>query len=369
MIWIWAGFILFVLLMLALDLGVFHRNAHVVSIREALGWSAVWIGLGLAFSVFVYYGYEYHWMGLGLAADAVDGQVNDGASATVKYLTGYVIEKSLSVDNVFVIAMIFAFMAVPRIYQHRVLFWGILGALVMRGVMIGVGAELIARYHWILYVFGVFLLVTAVKMLVIREHSDPAQNIVVRGIKRWLPVTDQFHGEHFLVRAGSARARKAAEPGVAALPDAAAESAVPGTLMLTPLALALILVETTDLIFAVDSIPAIFAITADPFLVFTSNVFAILGLRSLYFALADMIDRFRFLKVSLAMVLAIVGLKMLLAEPLKAVLGPGFNLYLLLVVAIVLAFGVIASFWTGPAIEPEDALEKPHGQMKEPPAA
>jgi tellurite resistance protein TerC len=369
MIWIWAGFILFVLLMLALDLGVFHRNAHVVSIREALGWSALWIGLGLAFSVFVYYGYEHQWMGLGLAVDAVDGQLNDGASATVKYLTGYVIEKSLSVDNVFVIAMIFAFMAVPRLYQHRVLFWGILGALVMRGVMIAVGAELIARYHWILYVFGAFLLVTAVKMLIIREHSDPAQNIVVRWTKRWLPVTDQFHGEHFVVRAGSARSRKAAAPGLAALPDTAVDRAVPGTLMLTPLALSLIVVETTDLIFAVDSIPAIFAITADPFLVFTSNVFAILGLRSLYFALADMIDKFRFLKVSLAMVLAIVGLKMLLAEPLKAALGPGFNLYLLVVVLVVLGFGVIASLWTGPAIEPEEALERPHGQTKEPPAA
>ena len=221
MIWIWAGFILFVLLMLALDLGVFHRDAHVVSIREALGWSAVWVSLGLAFGVFVYFGYEHHWMGLGLAVDAVDGQVNDGATATVKYLTGYVIEKSLSVDNVFVIAMIFAFMAVPRIYQHRVLFWGILGALVMRGVMIAVGAELIARYHWILYVFGAFLLVTAVKMLVIREHSDPAQSIAVRWAKRWLPVTDQFHGKHFLVRAGSAQSREAATPGDAPLPDAA----------------------------------------------------------------------------------------------------------------------------------------------------
>jgi tellurite resistance protein TerC len=369
MIWIWAGFILFVLVMLALDLGVFHRNAHVVSIREALGWSAVWVSLGLAFGVFVYFGYEHHWMGLGLAVDAVDGQVNDGASATIKYLTGYVIEKSLSVDNVFVIAMIFAFMAVPRIYQHRVLFWGILGALVMRGVMIAVGTELIARYHWIFYVFGAFLLVTAVKMLVIREHSDPAQTIVVRWTKRWLPVTDQFHGEHFVVRAGSARSRKAAAPGLAPLADAAVERAVPGTLMLTPLALALILVETTDLIFAVDSIPAIFAITADPFLVFTSNVFAILGLRSLYFALADIIDRFRFLKVSLAMVLAIVGLKMLLAEPLKAALGPGFNIYLLVVVLVVLGFGVMASLWTGPAIEPEKLQEKPQRRGKQPPAA
>jgi tellurite resistance protein TerC len=366
---IWAGFILLVLLMLALDLGVFRRDAHVVSFREALGWSAVWISLGLAFGVFVYFGYEHHWVGLGLAVDAVDGQVNDGASATVKYLTGYIIEKSLSVDNVFVIAMIFAFMAVPRIYQHRVLFWGILGALVMRGVMIAVGAELIARYHWILYVFGVFLLVTAVKMLVIREHSDPAQSIAVRWAKRWLPITDRFHGEHFIVRAGTARSRKAATPGVAPLRDVAVDTAVPGTLMLTPLALALILVETTDLIFAVDSIPAIFAITADPFLVFTSNVFAILGLRSLYFALADMIDKFRFLKVSLAMVLAIVGLKMLLAEPLKAALGPAFNIYLLLVVLVVLGFGVLASLWTGPAIELEELAGKDTDRTEEPPAA
>jgi tellurite resistance protein TerC len=265
--------------------------------------------------------------------------------------------------------MIFGFMAVPRIYQHRVLFWGILGALVMRGVMIAIGAELIGRYHWILYVFGVFLIVTAVKMLVIREHSDPAQSIAVRWAKRWLPVTDRFHSEHFVVRAGSARSRKAAAPGVRPLRDAAVERAVPGTLMLTPLALALILVETTDLIFAVDSIPAIFAITADPFLVFTSNVFAILGLRSLYFALADMIDRFRYLKASLALVLAIVGLKMLLAEPLKSALGPAFNIYLLLVVLVVLGLGVIASLWTGPVIERKELLEKDTSQTEEPPAA
>ena len=367
MIWLWSGFVLFVLLMLALDLGVFHRRARVVAIREALGWSAVWVSLGLAFSVFVYFGYEYRWLGLGAAVDAVDGQVNDGSSAAVKYLTGYVIEKSLSVDNVFVIAMIFSFMAIPRLYQHRVLFWGILGALVMRGVMIGVGAGLIARYHWILYVFGLFLIATAVKMLVIREHSDPSQNIVVRLTKRWFPVTDRLHGEHFVVRAGSARSHEAAVPGEAVLRDAAVEAAVPGTLMLTPLALALILVETTDLIFAVDSIPAIFAVTADPFLVFTSNVFAILGLRSLYFALADMIHRFRFLTVSLAIVLAIVGLKMLLAEPLMAALGPGFNLYLLGVILGILAVGVIASWWVGPAAA--DAAHGSSDARKEPPAA
>ncbi len=321
MIWIWAGFLVFVLLMLALDLGVFHRHAHVVSMREALGWSAVWVGLGLTFAVFVYLGYEHHWMGLGLLADGVDGQVNDGYAATVKYLTGYVIEKSLSVDNVFVIAMIFSFMAVPRIHQHRVLFWGILGALALRGAMIVVGAELIARYHWILYLFGAFLLVTAVKMLLVRGHGDPSQTLVVRWTKRLVPITDRLHGQRLVVRDGS------------------------GVLMLTPLALALILVETTDVIFAVDSIPAIFAITADPFLVFTSNAFAILGLRSLYFALSEMVEKFRYLKVSLAAVLGIVGLKMIFASPLKAALGPGFNLYLLAVVLAVLAGGILASWW------------------------
>src|SRR5690349_17612440 len=176
MLFIWIGFILFVLAMLALDLGVFHRKAHVINVREALGWSAVWIGLALLFSVFVYFGYEHQWMGLGTHVDSVDGVANDGARATVKYLTGYVIEKSLSVDNIFVIAMLFGFFAVPAIYQHRVLFWGILGALVMRGAMIGVGSELIARYHWVLYIFGVFLLITAVKMLMVNSHSDPSHN-------------------------------------------------------------------------------------------------------------------------------------------------------------------------------------------------
>jgi tellurite resistance protein TerC len=253
-------------------------------------------------------------------------------------------------------------MAVPRLYQHRVLFWGILGALVMRGAMIGIGAGLIARYHWILYVFGVFLVVTAVKMLLMREHGDPSKNLVVRWTKRLLPVTDRFHGEHFLVRAGSPRSRKAAEPGHEAQRDAAVEGAAPGTLMLTPLALALILVETTDLIFAVDSIPAIFAITADPFLVFTSNVFAILGLRSLYFALSDLVEKFRYLKVSLAGVLGVVGLKMLFAGQLKAAFGPAFNLYLLVLVLAILAAGVLASWWVGrtgsPDMPPGDAMAR-----------
>jgi tellurite resistance protein TerC len=346
MIWIWFAFILFVLLMLALDLGVFHRKAHVVRLREALAWSAVWIAMGLAFAGFVYFGYERQWLGLGTAVDAVDGKVNDGAAATVKYLTGYVVEKSLSVDNVFVIAMIFAFLAVPPVYQHRVLFWGIIGALAMRGVMIAVGAKLIAEFHWILYVFGVFLIVTAAKMLLIREHADPSKNLVVRAAKRLFPVTDRFHGQHFFVRAGSDASRAAPAPGEAVEHDDAVsrlERARPGAIMMTPLFLALLMVEVTDLIFAVDSIPAIFAITADPFLVFTSNVFAILGLRSLYFALAGMIHAFRYLKVSLAAVLALVGAKMLAAGWLKEMIGANFNLYLLAVVLLILATGVAAS--------------------------
>ena len=180
MLWIWLGFILFVLLMLV-DLGVFHRHAHVIRTKEALGWSAVWISLGLAFAGFVYIAYQHHWMGLGVAPDAVDGRVNDGAAATLKYLTGYVVEKSLSVDNVFVIAMIFAFLRVPALYQHRVLFWGILGALILRGAMIGLGAKLIAEFHWVLYVFGALLIATAVKMLLAKEgHADLNKNLVVR---------------------------------------------------------------------------------------------------------------------------------------------------------------------------------------------
>ena len=346
MLWIWIGFLSFILLLLALDLGVFHRKAHVVSVKEALGWSAVWVALGLAFSVFVYFGYEHRWMGLGTAVDAVDGTVNDGASATIKYLTGYVVEKSLSVDNVFVIAMIFGFLAVPPIYQHRVLFWGILGALLMRGVMIGVGAKLIAEFHWVLYIFGAFLILTAAKMLFLKtDETDPSKSLAVRITRRLMPVTDRFHGEHFLVKAGAASSHEPETPGAPIQRDAAVDRARPGTWMITPLALALVLVETTDLIFAVDSIPAIFAITADPFLVFTSNVFAILGLRSLYFALAGVIDKFRYLKLSLAVVLAVVGAKMLAAKWLKDAIGPNFNFVLLAVVLAILAAGVAVSLW------------------------
>jgi tellurite resistance protein TerC len=344
MVWLWVGFIIFVLLMLALDLGVFHRHAHVIKVKEALVWSAVWVTLSLAFSVFVYFGYENHWLGLGSSIDHADMVINDGTTATVKYLTGYVVEKSLSVDNIFVIAMIFSFFAVPSIYQHRVLFWGILGALLMRGAMIALGATLIARFHWILYLFGVFLIVTGIKMLILKtDHSDPNQNVIVKLTRRLFPITSRFHGQHFAVRAGEPASYESAFPGTAALPDQAVDQARPGMLLLTPLAVALIVVEFTDLIFAVDSIPAIFAITADPFLVFTSNVFAILGLRSLYFALSGMLDKFRYLKLALALVLMVVGIKMLLADWLKGMLGSGFNFYLLGLVLLILAAGVAGS--------------------------
>jgi len=344
MIWIWLAFIGFIVLLLALDLGVFHRHSHIVSMKEALGWSLAWVLLGVTFAAFVYFGYENRWLGMGLSVDSVDGQVNDGTSAAVKYLTGYVLEKSLSVDNIFVIAMVFGFFAVPPIYQHRVLFWGVLGALVLRGVMILVGARLIADFHWILYVFGAFLIVTGVKMLVLKtDHTDPNQNIVVRIVRRIWPVTSRFHGEHFWVRAGSRASLECEQPGADVVPDEVVQRTKPGVLMFTPLGLALVMVETTDLIFAVDSIPAIFAITADPFLVFTSNVFAILGLRSLYFALAGMMNRFRYLKVSLALVLLVVGAKMLTAHWLKDFFGKNLNFYLLGVVLVVLAVGVVVS--------------------------
>ena len=340
----WIGFIAFVLFALALDLGVFHRHAHVVRIREAIVWSCVWVTLALSFTVLVYFGYENHWFELGHAVDPVDGAVNTGRTAAEKYLTGYVVEWSLSVDNIFVIAMLFGFFAVPPMYQHRVLFWGILGALAMRGVMIAIGAKLIAEFHWMIYVFAGLLIVTAVKMLFLEtDLHDPSKNIVVRLARKWIGVTSRFHGQRFYVRAGSEASHAPAYPGAPVERDEEVERARPGAFLLTPLALALVMVEITDLIFAVDSIPAIFAITGDPFLVFTSNVFAILGLRSLYFALGGMVDKFRFLKFALAIVLLVVGLKMIFAGWLKGQLGEHFNLYLLLVVVGILTMGVIAS--------------------------
>ena len=348
MIWAWLIFLGFVFAMLALDLGVFHRKSHVVGFKESLGWSAVWITLGVSFSILVYFAYELHWFDLGHSVDAVDKAVNTGKLAATKYLTAYVVEKSLSVDNIFVIAMVFGSLAVPARYQHRVLFWGILGALVMRGAMIGLGSVLVQNFHAILYFFGAFLIFTGIKMLVMEEKEEhPENNPVVRWIRKFFPITREFHGQHFMVRAGSKWSHEAAEPGVEPKPDPVVDSAPAGKWLLTPLAVALVLVEVTDLIFAVDSIPAVFAITADPFLVFTSNVFAILGLRSLYFALAGLISKFRYLKPALSLILVLVGVKMLAAKWLKMWLGDSFNLTVLAVILAILATGIITSMIVG----------------------
>ncbi len=319
--WFYLGFLALVLAFLALDLGVFHRTAHVVSLKESAVWSAIWVACALLFSIFIYYAYEGHWLGLGMNVPIVGSpgqtEVLSGAMATKQYLTGYIIEKSLSVDNLFVIAIIFSYFAVPAIYQHRVLFWGILGALIMRGIMIGLGAILIARFSWITYVFGGFLILTAIKMaLAGGEGVHPDQNILVRLTRRFMPVTSTYDGDHFITR----------------LKDT-------GQRAVTPLFLALLVVEFTDLVFAVDSIPAIFAITGDPFIVFTSNVFAILGLRSLYFLLADLLGRFRYLKPALVLILLFVGVKMLLVHSQYKVDTTAS----LLVILALLASGVLAS--------------------------
>ncbi len=268
--WLWIGFNVFILLMLALDLGVFHRKSHVVSFKEAMTWTVVWATLAVLFGAGV-----WKW---------------SGEQKGIEFITGYLIEWSLSVDNVFVFALLFTHFAVPAQYQHRVLFWGILGALVMRAGMIGIGAALIAQFAWIIYVFGAFLIFTGIKMLLKKEEEvHPERNIFVRILKRLMPVTHEYHGDRFVVKRD---ARWVA----------------------TPLLVVLVCIEVSDLIFAVDSIPAIFAVTKDPFIVYTSNVFAILGLRSLYFALGGMLDRFHLLKYALGLILVFVGVKMLLGH-------------------------------------------------------
>ena len=307
---IWGGFVLAVLALLALDLGVFHRRPHEISVTEAFGWSAFWILLALAFNVVVFWLYENNWIGAGLAFP----EHIDGRTAAIEFFTGYLLEKSLSLDNIFVIALIFSYFRVPLAYQHRVLFWGVVGALALRGVMIAAGAALLHRFAWMTFVFGGLLLFSAARMLVARhDNLAPEESLVVRLARRRLPMTKEFHGHHFFVKQAGVRTA-------------------------TPLLLVLLLVEATDVMFAVDSIPAIFAVTDETFIVYTSNVFAILGLRSLYFALAPMLARFRFLKTSLVFVLGYIGVKMLLTHtyPIPAAVS-------LAIVGGILAVGVLAS--------------------------
>lgn len=295
---LWVGFHALILTLLALDLLVFHRKAHEVRLREAAIWSAVWIALALVFNYGVY---RYF-----------------GARSGLEFLTGYLIEKALSVDNIFVFVLIFSYFRVPPEYQHRVLFWGVLGALIMRGTMIGAGVVLIRQFHWVIYVFGAFLMITGIRMAAHDEQEiQPELNPVLRVIRRFLPVTERYRGQRFFVRESlGTRTRVAA----------------------TPLFVVLALVETTDLVFAVDSIPAIFAITQDPFIIYTSNIFAILGLRSLYFVLAGIIHRFHYLKFGLGVVLVFIGGKMLVSDIYHVPVGLSLG-----VVATMLVLSVVAS--------------------------
>ena len=290
----WILFLAFVLGMLALDLGVFHRNAHEIHRREALAWSAVWIGLAIAFNIGIYY--------------------FQGSEKGLEWTTGYLIEKSLSVDNVFVFLLIFSTFAVPAQYQHRVLFWGIIGALIMRGVMIAIGAQLLDWSHFVIYIFGGFLIITGLKFLRDTEKEPSLEkNLLVRAVRRVWPVTGGYEGQKFFVRRN-------------------------GVLLVTPLLLVLVLIESTDLVFAVDSIPAIFAVTKDPFIVFTSNVFAILGLRALYFVMSGYLSGLAYLKPALAAVLVFVGTKMIIVDFYKI-----HSLVSLVVIATILIVAMIAS--------------------------
>jgi tellurite resistance protein TerC len=303
-IWLWVGFNVFVLMLLALDLGVFHRKSHVVSTKEAAIWSVVWISISLLFNLGIYYFWDYF----------VPNSVLSNSDAALTFFTGYVIEKSLSVDNIFVFVLIFTYFSVPASYQHRVLFWGILGALIMRGTLIFLGAALIDRFHWIIYVFGVFLIYTGFKMFSHENTKlEPEKNPLVKLARRFIPVTEQYEGDKFFVRQA-------------------------GKFMATPLFLVVLFVESTDLVFAVDSIPAIFAITHDPFIIYTSNVCAILGLRALYFLLASVLDKFYYLSTGLAFILVFVGVKMVIVDfykmPTEISLG---------VIFLVLTASIVAS--------------------------
>lgn len=327
----WIGFVVLILGMLALDLGVLHRGASVVRARVALLWTGFCTLVAFAFGVALYFIYEHNWAGL---ATTLGAKIS-GQEAVTQYLTAWVIEQSLSLDNIFVIAVIFNYFAVPREYQHRTLFWGVIGALAMRAGMILAGAALIQRFHWIIYVFGAILIWTAYKMA--RggdEKIEPERNPLVRFARRMFPITERFEGEKFFVRMPA--------PGSGEVADQAATGAsgIAGrtVLMATPMFLVLLVIESTDLLFAIDSIPAAFAVTRDPFIVYTSNVFAILNLRSLYFALAAMIEKFRFLKPSLVVILGYVGVKMLLTDVVEIP-----TLLSLSVIVGVLTAGILAS--------------------------
>jgi tellurite resistance protein TerC len=291
---LWIGFNVFVLAMLALDLGVFHRKAHEVKVKEALWWSTVWIALALAFNTGIYF--------------------FRGEEAALEFLTGYLLEKALSVDNIFVFIMIFAYFRVPALYQHKVLFWGILGALIMRAIFIAAGITLLQHFHWVVYIFGAFLIVTGIKLAVQQDKEvHPEKNLVLKLFRRFMPVTKNLEGDRFLVKHDGRR-------------------------LATPLLVVLLMVETTDIIFALDSIPAILAITTDPFIVYTSNVFAILGLRALYFALAGIMQMFHYLSYGLAAILVFVGVKMMIMDFYKLPIGISLG-----VVAGILAISVILS--------------------------
>lgn len=311
LLWLWIAFFILIAVLLALDLFVFHRHAREVPLREAAGWTIVWIVLGVAFSAVVYGIYEHHWFGAHF-----DDRSIGGTQAAIEYLTAYVLEKSLSVDNIFVIAVVFSSFRVPPAYQHRVLFWGILGAIVARAVIIASGLWLVTRFGWMFYVFGGFLVFTGLRMMLTSEDEggeDGEAGRVVTWARRHLPVAKEPHGSRFLAREN-------------------------GRLVITYLALALIVIEITDLIFAVDSVPAVLAVSTEPFVVVTSNVFAILGLRSLYFVLADMIRRFRYLQHALSILLMIIGVEMLLHSVVKIP-----SLASLAVVLVVVGTGVAAS--------------------------
>jgi tellurite resistance protein TerC len=306
----WIIFILFVLLLLALDLGIFHRKIHVIRVREALFWTFLWIIIALLFDVFIYFAYKNQWIGLKLA----ESVTRSGGDAALKYFTGYLIEKSLSIDNIFVMAMIFAYFKIPALYQHKVLFWGILGALTMRGIMISSGLILIRKYEWMTTVFGLFLILAAIRMLIIRDNGvNPGKNIWIKIVKRIYPITDRLEGSKFFARREKIT-------------------------FITPLFLVLIVIESTDVVFAIDSIPAIFSITNDPFIIFTSNIFAILGLRSLYFAFAAVMDRFRYLKISVMFVLLFVGIKMIISNVLAVT-----TLFSLILIVSILFIGMFFS--------------------------